>query len=89
MDYFSAVLTADALISEVVAGPFAFKNKIKPSSVKSLWEKLSLWICDVLKSQKVRQRGTRGRGHSGPQLNACFYDRASSCPTWEASELVR
>lgn len=67
-DYFSAVLSAELLISEVVSGPFAFKNKIKLGSVKCLWEKLSLWIGDVLKSQKVRQRERHPcqKEHLGP-----------------------
>ena len=53
MSDFYAVLTADLLVAEVAGGAFAFKNKIKPNSIKALWEKLSIWIADVLKSQKV------------------------------------
>ncbi len=53
VDY-SSVLNSDLLVSEVAAGTFCFKNKVKAAHVRSLWEKLSNFIADTLQSQKVR-----------------------------------
>ena len=50
---YTAPLDEDGLVVEVASGTFCFKNKIKPANVKLLWEKLSRFILDTLKSQKV------------------------------------
>ena len=51
MDY-TAPLDDVALVTEVAAGTFCFMNKIRPASVKLLWEKLSRLILEALKQQK-------------------------------------
>ncbi len=51
VDY-SAPLDATTLIVEVAAGAFAFKNKIKATSIKLLWDKLCEFVSATLKAQK-------------------------------------
>lgn len=51
MDY-TAPLDEEALVVEVAAGTYCFMNKIKPASVKLLWDKLSKLTLEALKQQK-------------------------------------
>lgn len=54
---FHVPLSTDMLLAEVASGTFAFKNQVKPGSVKALWEKLGFLVAETLKQQKVRGHG--------------------------------
>ena len=49
-------------------GAFAFKNKVKAPSVRLLWDKLSIFIAETLRAQKV---GARVVGVS-PHTHTCM-----------------
>ena len=58
---------------QIAGGPFAFKNKIRPTAVKLLWEKLSFWIVEVLKSQKVSRRKCKSQRLAGGRLMGQYF----------------
>lgn len=53
MTDYSAPLTNEQLILEVATGKLAFANKVKLPSVKALWEGISRFTAETLRSQKV------------------------------------
>lgn len=63
---FHAPLTADGLISEVAAGTFAFKNKVKLQSVRLLWEKMGFFVAETMKQQKGVLLPNLGNFRVGP-----------------------
>ncbi|KAF5839300.1 hypothetical protein DUNSADRAFT_1173 [Dunaliella salina] len=49
---FNAPLDSTALVAEVAAGTFAFKNKIKGTQIRAIWDNLSVFIISTLQRQK-------------------------------------
>jgi hypothetical protein len=65
---FSLLLDEIGLAHEVASSAFAFRNKVKPQSILSLWQKLGIFVSETLKVQKGVLLPNLGSFRVGPVI---------------------